>query len=110
MAKFKVEKDEFGDVKRYTLTEYIYIEREVANNFTRTTSKYYLYSYGELIMESGIGTGYSLADLKREAKNILEDIELDEAIEMGFRENSFCDNYGYCCGSTCKNYSNCGGM
>ena len=46
-------------------------------------------------------------------KDLLKDLELeiemqfDKEIEEGFRENLFCDNYGYCCGLNCKNYYNC---
>lgn len=30
-----------------------------------------------------------------------------EEIRQGFAENSFCDNTGFCCGSSCKYYENC---
>lgn len=32
---------------------------------------------------------------------------LDLEIQQGFAENCFCDNYGFCGGSSCKNYHNC---
>ena len=38
----------------------------------------------------------------------MESREIEE-IERGFAENMFCDNYGYCCGSSCRNYINCQG-
>ena len=49
----------------------IYIEREVAKNFTETSSKYYLYKDGKIIQESGYGTGYSLKDLKETALKLI---------------------------------------
>ena len=50
---------------------------------------------------------------KGKAKDLCKDIKaeidtrFEEEIEEGFRENLFCDNYGYCCGLNCKNYYNC---
>ena len=35
--------------------------------------------------------------------------EWEEEIQKGFAENMFCDNTGYCCGTSCKNYKNCQG-
>lgn len=49
------------------------------------------------------------------AKDLLSDVsfeveaDFDREIEEGFRENLFCDNTGYCCGSSCKNYYLCQG-
>lgn len=46
-------------------------------------------------------------------KDLLKDLELeiemqfDKEIEEGFLDNMFCDTYGYCCGTGCKNYCNC---
>lgn len=46
-------------------------------------------------------------------KDLLTDLEdyedylIDKKIEEGFRENNFCDNYGYCCGSECEKYYKC---
>lgn len=46
-------------------------------------------------------------------KDLLKDLELeiemqfDKEIEEGFLDNMFCDTYGYCCGTGCKNYYNC---
>lgn len=71
MNKFKLEKDIYGDITKYILTKNIYIEREVANNFTRTSSKYYLYKDGKIIKESGYGTGYTLKDLKATALKLI---------------------------------------
>lgn len=71
MKKFKIEKDIYGDVSKYILNENIYIEREVAKNFTRTSSKYYLIKDGKIIMESGLGTGHSLKDLKNKALELI---------------------------------------
>lgn len=48
-------------------------------------------------------------------KTILEEMEsriesdFDKEIEEGFKENMFCDNTGFCCGSSCKNYYKCQG-
>lgn len=47
------------------------------------------------------------------AKNLKEDLEEEieseeiKKIEEGFRENTFCDNSGYCCGTSCKYYATC---
>lgn len=38
-----------------------------------------------------------------------EEILFEQEIEQGFRENNFCDNTGYCCGTSCKNYYKCKG-
>lgn len=42
---------------------------------------------------------------REEAQEIL----FEEEIEQGFRENSFCDNTGYCMGTSCKSYCKCRG-
>lgn len=49
-----------------------------------------------------------LKDLCKDIQEEIESRELEE-IEEGFAENIFCDNYGYCCGTSCKNYINCQG-
>lgn len=47
-------------------------------------------------------------------KDLYEDIqcrietEIDNEIREGFKENGFCDNYGYC-SSSCKYYYKCKG-
>lgn len=44
------------------------------------------------------------------ATDTLEELKeqlFDKEIEQGFAENCFCDNYGFCGGSSCKNYANC---
>lgn len=38
------------------------------------------------------------------------DAEFDLEIERGFAENMFCDTYGYCAGTGCKRYIECGGV
>lgn len=49
------------------------------------------------------------------AKDLCNDIQEEiesrkmEEIRRGFEENMFCDNYGYCCGTSCKNYYKCQG-
>lgn len=46
-------------------------------------------------------------------KDLLKDLNceiesrFDKEIEEGFRDNNFCDSYGYCSGSSCKNYYKC---
>lgn len=46
---------------------------------------------------------------------ILEEMEsriesdFDKEIEEGFRDNMPCDSYGFCAGSSCKNYYKCQG-
>ena len=68
MKKFKIERNEFGDIIKYILNENIYIKREFAMNyFAKTLSFYYLYKDNKIIMESGYGTGHSLKDLKTKA-------------------------------------------
>lgn len=47
-------------------------------------------------------------DLCKDIQEEMENREIEE-IERGFAENMFCDNYGYCCGSSCRNYINCQG-
>jgi hypothetical protein len=47
-----------------------------------------------------------IKNLKAEIEEINECIEYEE-IEQGFADNCFCDNYGFCCGTSCKNYNNC---
>lgn len=45
-------------------------------------------------------------------KKQIEEIELaefDREIQEGFAENMFCDNTGYCCGTSCRNYWKCQG-
>ena len=42
--KFKVIRDSYGDINKLILNDYIYIEREVAKNFTRTSSRYFFVS------------------------------------------------------------------
>lgn len=32
---------------------------------------------------------------------------IDDEIEQDFEENMFCDNTGYCKGTSCSNYLNC---
>lgn len=49
-----------------------------------------------------------LKDLCKDIQEKIESRELEE-IEEGFAENMFCDNYGYCCEISCKNYINCQG-
>lgn len=72
MRRFKIERDEFGDISKYILNENIYIKRELAMNcFARTLSFYYLYKDNKIIMESGYGTGYSLKDLKAKALELI---------------------------------------
>ena len=50
---------------------------------------------------------------KGKAKFLCKDIteEIDNKyyneIEEGFLDNMFCDTYGYCCGTGCKNYYDC---
>lgn len=45
-------------------------------------------------------------DCLEEQDDILDDYE-DDYKDEGFAENMFCDNYGYCCGSSCRNYFKC---
>lgn len=71
MRRFKIEKDEYGDVSKYVLSESIYIEREFAKNFTCTSSRYYLYKDNKIIMETGPGTGHCLKDLKTKALELI---------------------------------------
>lgn len=42
-------------------------------------------------------------------KEMEELAEFEEEIRQGFADNMFCDNYGYCCGTSCKNYHKCQG-
>lgn len=39
-----------------------------------------------------------------------EEILFDKEIEEGLKENNFCDNTGYCCGTSCRNYAKCKGL
>lgn len=43
---------------------------------------------------------------EEEAKEII----LEEEIEKGFEENAFCDNTGFCNGTSCKYYKECKGI
>ena len=47
-------------------------------------------------------------DLCNDIQEEMESRELEE-IRKGFEENMFCDNYGYCCGTSCRNYYKCQG-
>ena len=47
-------------------------------------------------------------DLCNDIQEEIESRELKE-IRKGFEENMFCDNYGYCCGTSCRNYYKCQG-
>lgn len=47
-------------------------------------------------------------DLCNDIQEKIESRELEE-IRKGFEENMFCDNYGYCCGTSCRNYYKCKG-
>lgn len=47
-------------------------------------------------------------DLCNDIQEEIESRELEE-IRKGFEENMFCDNYGYCCGTSCRNYYKCKG-
>ena len=47
-------------------------------------------------------------DLCNDIQEEIESREMEE-IRRGFEENMFCDNYGYCCGTSCKNYYKCKG-
>lgn len=47
-------------------------------------------------------------DLCNDIQEEIESRELEE-IRKGFEENMFCDNYGYCCGTSCRNYYKCQG-
>ena len=47
-------------------------------------------------------------DLCNDIQEEIESREMEE-IRRGFEENMFCDNYGYCCGTSCKNYYKCQG-
>lgn len=71
MKKFKIERDEFGDIIKYVLSDNIYIEREIGQNLTRTTSRYFLIKDNKEIKASGYGTGYSLKDLKEIALKLI---------------------------------------
>ena len=111
--QFIIKRDEYGDIYKYKLNDDLYIRREVANNFTRTSSKYYLYHNGEIIMESGYGTGYSLGDLKKKALEIYEEMQkelgefLDELYDEEYKDYP-CDLFGQC-RITCERYSECWG-
>lgn len=52
---------------------------------------------------------YFKGKVKDLCKDIDEEIEaeFDKEIEEGFLDNMFCDTYGYCCGTGCKNYYDC---
>lgn len=41
-----------------------------------------------------------------EQDDILEE-DFDDYKDEGFAGNMFCDNYGYCCGTSCRNYFKC---
>ena len=45
-------------------------------------------------------------DLVNDIQEEIESREIEE-IRQGFAENGFCDNTGFCCGSSCKYYENC---
>jgi hypothetical protein len=45
-------------------------------------------------------------NLKNEITELKECIQYAE-IEQGFADNCFCDNYGFCNGTSCKYYNNC---
>ena len=47
-------------------------------------------------------------DLCNDIQEEIESRELEE-IRKGFEENMFCDNYGYCCGTSCRKYYKCQG-
>lgn len=47
-------------------------------------------------------------DLCNDIQEEIESREMEE-IRRGFKENMFCDNYGYCCGTSCKSYYKCQG-
>lgn len=42
-----------------------------------------------------------------EQDDILEEDFDDDYKDEGFVGNMFCDNYGYCCGTSCRNYFKC---
>ena len=45
-------------------------------------------------------------------ENDFQDLELedfDNEMQQGYADNMFCDNYGYCCGTSCRNYWKCQG-
>ena len=56
---------------------------------------------------------YQLKLTDTEVKTILgkeeTESDFDNEIIQGFKENMFCDNTGFCCGSSCKNYYKCQG-
>lgn len=45
-------------------------------------------------------------DLANDIQEEIESREMEE-IEQGFKENCCCDNFGYCCGASCKYYASC---
>lgn len=45
-------------------------------------------------------------DLVNDIQEEIESREMKE-IEQGFKENCCCDNFGYCCGASCKYYTSC---
>ncbi len=52
---------------------------------------------------------YYFGKAKNLKKDIEEEIESEEIkeIEEGFAQNAFCDNHGYCCGTSCRYYATC---
>ena len=58
---------------------------------------------------SDLSSLYYCLSYNMDGQNDLDDYDdssYDEIYE-GFLDNMFCDNYGYCCGSSCRNYYKC---
>lgn len=75
----------------------------VANNYYKLSK--------EDLKEICLNTIYVADDDKAITEEIENRIEsdFDKEIEEGFKSNMPCDSYGFCAGSSCKNYYKCQG-
>ena len=68
--KWRVIRNEKNESIKYELTNNIYIEREYAGNFKSDYYINHLIVDNEIILSTGIGSGYTLNDLKQKGESI----------------------------------------
>ena len=63
--KWKIIRNQQKEIIKYELTENIYIERDYQTSFTCDTWANFLVVNGVIMLDTSIGSGYTLKDLKK---------------------------------------------
>ena len=70
--KWKIIRNQQKEIIKYELTENIYIERDYLKSFTCDTWANSLVVNGVIMLDTSIGSGYTLKDLKKMGEYYLE--------------------------------------